>query len=147
MFNFTFVTVGKLKSEPIKALVQDYQNRLKRYGKIENIILSDGTKESEGQRILDLIVKRQGAKVFILSEEGRCISSLELASTIKDLQGQHALFILGGAYGLSEIVKSSADQLLSLSPMTFTHEMAALVLTEQLYRAISINNGSKYHHI
>ena len=147
MFNFTIVTVGKLKSAPINELVQDYHNRLKRYGKIETIILSDGTKETEGQRMLDLINKRKGAKVIILGEEGRCMSSLELASTVKDLQGQHALFIIGGAYGLSEAVKTSADQLLSLSSMTLTHEMAALVLIEQLYRAISINNGSKYHHI
>jgi 23S rRNA (pseudouridine1915-N3)-methyltransferase len=146
MFNFTVVSVGKLKSAPIHTLVKDYQSRLKRTGKIESIILSDGTVESEGQRMLGLINKRPSAKVFVLSEEGPGMSSVQLARTVKDLQGQHALFIIGGAYGLSEAVKASADQLLSLSPMTFTHEMAALVLTEQLYRAVSINNGSKYHH-
>lgn len=146
MFNFTVVTVGKLKSAPIHTLVKDYQSRLKRTGKIESIILSDGTVESEGQRMLGLINKRPSAKVFVLSEEGPSMSSVQLASALKNLQGQHALFIIGGAYGLSEAVKASADQLLSLSPMTFTHEMAALVLTEQLYRAVSINIGSKYHH-
>ena len=55
-------------------------------------------------------------------------------------------FIIGGAYGLSPEVKARADRLLSLSPMTLTHEFARLVLMEQLYRAASINSGSKYHH-
>ncbi|MGB0258786.1 MAG: 23S rRNA (pseudouridine(1915)-N(3))-methyltransferase RlmH, partial [Coraliomargarita sp.] len=62
------------------------------------------------------------------------------------LQGQPAVFIIGGAYGLSDAVKARADGLFALSPMTFTHEIARMILCEQLYRAVSINSGSKYHH-
>ena len=81
-----------------------------------------------------------------MAEEGRTRSSQKLAAELQALQGRSAVFIVGGAYGLSAAVKSRADVLLSLSPFTFTHEIARMLLCEQLYRAVSIQTGSKYHH-
>ena len=70
----------------------------------------------------------------------------QLADELQALQGQPVVFVVGGAYGLSEAVKQRADILLSLSPMTFTHEIARMLLCEQLYRTVAIQTGSKYHH-
>ena len=82
----------------------------------------------------------------MMAEEGVVRSSRVLARQLQSLQGQPAVFIIGGAYGLSAAVKQRADELFALSPMTFTHEIARMLVCEQLYRAVSINSGSKYHH-
>jgi 23S rRNA (pseudouridine1915-N3)-methyltransferase len=81
-----------------------------------------------------------------MAEEGGTRSSQQLADELQALRGRPAVFIIGGAYGLSDAVKQRADVLLSLSPFTFTHEIARMLLCEQLYRAVSIQTGSKYHH-
>lgn len=146
MFNLTLLSVGKLKNSAIAELSQDYQKRLKRYGKFEALSISDGSVQSEGQRLCELLDKRKSAQRFILAEEGQTLSSPALAEKLDRLQGQPAVFVIGGAYGLDPAVKAKADHLLSLSPMTFTHELAQLLLSEQLYRALSILKGGKYHH-
>jgi 23S rRNA (pseudouridine1915-N3)-methyltransferase len=74
------------------------------------------------------------------------MASTALAADLGALQGRPAIFVVGGAYGLTGAVKARADKLLSLSPMTFTHEMARYLLSEQLYRADAIHRGSGYHH-
>ena len=81
-----------------------------------------------------------------MAEEGKTRTSAGLAKELYALQGQPAVFIIGGAYGLSPAVKAKAEVLFALSPLTFTHEIARMLLCEQLYRAVSINAGSKYHH-
>jgi 23S rRNA (pseudouridine1915-N3)-methyltransferase len=81
-----------------------------------------------------------------MAEEGKTRTSTGLAAELFALQGQPAVFIIGGAYGLSSAVKARADLLFALSPLTFTHEIARMLLCEQLYRAVSISSGSKYHH-
>jgi 23S rRNA (pseudouridine1915-N3)-methyltransferase len=81
-----------------------------------------------------------------MAEEGMTRTSQRLADELYTLQGRPAVFILGGAYGLSDAVKARADALFALSPLTFTHEIARMLICEQLYRAVAIQNGSKYHH-
>jgi 23S rRNA (pseudouridine1915-N3)-methyltransferase len=108
--------------------------------------LKDGDVESEGERILEALTKRKDARVYAMAEEGKTRTSTGLAKQLFDLQGQPAIFIIGGAYGLSPAVKARADVLFALSPLTFTHEIARMLLCEQLYRAVSINAGSNYHH-
>lgn len=93
----------------------------------------------EGERIL-----KQSGDYTLLDEGGRQLSSLELASSLKDRT--EAEFVLGGAHGVSEDVKRSASDTVALSAMTLTYEMARLVLLEQLYRAMMINSGRGYHH-
>ncbi|MGB0372804.1 MAG: 23S rRNA (pseudouridine(1915)-N(3))-methyltransferase RlmH [Opitutales bacterium] len=146
MYRYTLIAIGKMKNRSLSALCDDFYKRLKRQGNFELIELKDGDVASEGQRILDTLVKRQGARVYAMAEEGTVRSSRAFAGQLQALQGQPAVFIIGGAYGLSPAVKERADELFSLSPMTFTHEIARMLICEQLYRAVSINTGSKYHH-
>ena len=79
MFHLTLLAVGKLKNASIKTLAEDYQKRLKRYGRFETVEFADGTIESEGQRILDYLNKQSQAKIFILAEEGQILSSESFA--------------------------------------------------------------------
>lgn len=146
MYRYTVIAIGKMKNRSLAALCDDFTKRLKRQGNFELIELKDGDVESEGQRILETLAKRQGARVYAMGEEGKVRSSRVLAEQLQALQGQPAVFIIGGAYGLSKAVKQRADELFSLSPLTFTHEIARMLVCEQLYRAVSINTGSKYHH-
>ena len=145
MYRFTLIAVGKLKNRSISALCADYAKRLQRHARIECVELRDGDVESEGRRILEALEKRPPCFTLALAEEGRLYTSREFAEVLVEEPGKPMCFIVGGAYGLSPEVKARANRLLSLSPMTLTHELARLVLMEQLYRAASINSGSKYH--
>ncbi|CAA6692950.1 MULTISPECIES: 23S rRNA (pseudouridine(1915)-N(3))-methyltransferase RlmH [unclassified Lentimonas] len=147
MYRYTIIAIGRMKNKPLLALTDDFSKRLKRSGNFELIELNDGTVESEGERILDALAKRKGARIYAMAEEGKTRTSAGLAKELLNLQGQPAVFIIGGAYGLSPAVKAKADVLFALSPLTFTHEIARMLLCEQLYRAVSINAGSKYHHV
>ncbi|MDC3132438.1 23S rRNA (pseudouridine(1915)-N(3))-methyltransferase RlmH [Opitutae bacterium] len=146
MFHLTLITVGKLKNTSIKSLADDYQKRLKRHGRFKTVEFADDTVEGEGRRILEYLNKQTQAKIFILAEEGQTLSSESFAKELEALQGRHAIFVIGGAFGLSTKVKVKAHNLFALSPMTLTHELAQMLLCEQIYRGISILNGSKYHH-
>ena len=146
MYRYTIIAVGRMKNRALADLCADFSKRLKRSGNFELIELKDGTIESEGQRIVEALDKRPNTHVYVMAEEGKTRTSAKLAKAIYDLQGQQAVFIIGGAYGLSPEVKQRADVLFALSPLTFTHEIARMLLCEQLYRVVSINTGSKYHH-
>jgi 23S rRNA (pseudouridine1915-N3)-methyltransferase len=146
MFAYTIIAVGKMKNRHLAALCDDFAKRLQRQGNFDLIELKDGDVASEGQRILEALDKRKGARVYAMAEEGTTRTSAKVANELQSLLGQHAVFIIGGAYGLSDAVKQRADVLLALSPLTFTHEIARMLLCEQLYRAVSIQTGSKYHH-
>ena len=135
-----------MKNKPLAALTDDFAKRLKRSGNFDLVELKDGDVESEGQRILEALEKRKDARVYAMAEEGSTRASAALAADLLTLQGRPAVFIIGGAYGLSPAVKSRAHELFALSPLTFTHEIARMLVCEQLYRAVSINSGSKYHH-
>ncbi len=146
MFRYTVIATGKMKNRALANLCEDFSKRLKRQGNFELVELKAGDIESEGQRIVEALEKRREARVYAMAEEGETHSSAVLAKELFNLQGHPAIFIIGGAYGLSPVVKVRADVRFSLSPLTFTHEMARMLLCEQLYRAVSINTGSKYHH-
>lgn len=146
MFRYTVIAIGKMKNRSLAALCDDFCKRLKRQGNFDLIELKDGDVESEGQRILEALSKRGDSRIYAMAEEGKTRTSHKLADELYALQGQPAVFIIGGAYGLSDAVKQRADQLFALSPLTFTHEIARMLVCEQLYRAVSIQTGSKYHH-
>jgi 23S rRNA (pseudouridine1915-N3)-methyltransferase len=146
MYRYTIIAIGRMKNQSLSELCDDFSNRLKRSGNFELLELKDGDIESEGDRILEALGKRKGARVYAMAEEGKTRTSAGLAKELYALQGQPAVFIIGGAYGLSPAVKAKAEVLFALSPLTFTHEIARMLLCEQLYRAVSINAGSKYHH-
>ena len=146
MFRYTVIAIGKMKNRSLAMLCDDFSQRLKRQGNFELIELKDGDVESEGLRILEVLAKRSDARIYAMAEEGMTRTSQRLADELYALQGRPAIFILGGAYGLSDTVKARADALFALSPLTFTHEIARMLVYEQLYRAVAIQTGSKYHH-
>ena len=146
MFRYTVIAIGKMKNRSLAMLCDDFSQRLKRQGNFELIELKDGDVESEGLRILEALAKRSDGRIYAMAEEGMTHTSQRLADELYALQGRPAIFILGGAYGLSDTVKARADALFALSPLTFTHEIARMLVYEQLYRAVAIQTGSKYHH-
>jgi 23S rRNA (pseudouridine1915-N3)-methyltransferase len=143
---FKFVWIGKTKGKNWRALQEDYGARLSHFVKFEIAELRDeANKETEGKRILENL--NQTAFVVLLDVEGRSISSHELAETIEKWQNRglkEVAFVIGGAEGVASGVVERADFKLSLSVLTLTHEMARVVLLEQLYRAYTIIKGFPY---
>lgn len=138
------IVVGKLKDKHLAAKCDEYLRRLSAYGKVELIELKDSNAADEAPKIRKLYDPTKDL-VLALGEEGKLYDSNAFAQLIGNAN-RRVVLIIGGPYGLDDSIKSSATQLLSLSPMTFTHEMARFFLLEQLYRAGSILNGSGYHH-
>ncbi len=155
MGRIKFIWVGKLKKKYWQESSIHYMNRLDHSYKITEIIVKDAPthfktgekKKWEGEKIL----QQTQAKDFIiaLDEKGKSLSSAGLASCLQNWTEHpvHApCFIIGGAYGLAQEVIQASHFALSLSAMTFPHEMARVVLLEQIYRATAILKGSGYHH-
>lgn len=146
MFRFTLFVVGRLKNKALVQLCDDFSKRLARQGSLQIIEFKDGSSATESQRLRHAIEAKRDHEIFILAEEGRACSSVEFAEKLQLHRGKPLLFIIGGAYGMDSALKQMGDHLFSLSPLTFTHEMARYILLEQLYRAVSIIQGGKYHH-
>ncbi|MDD2597601.1 MAG: 23S rRNA (pseudouridine(1915)-N(3))-methyltransferase RlmH [Kiritimatiellae bacterium] len=138
------IVIGRLKSKPIAALADDFLARIRFDAKVEIQEFKDSGKESENKRMLEALIKEQGY-IIALSEEGVLLGSEVLAHKLNAVQ-RKLVFVIGGPYGLSDQVKARADLTLSLSPLTFTHEMARLILLEQIFRAITIIQGRGYHN-
>ena len=138
---------GKTKEQFILEGLRKYLKLLRPYADINTIELkeekgSDVRKilEKEGERILKL-----QAPYTLLDEKGKALTSMEFAAYLAGHRSS-VNFVLGGAYGVSEEVKKSAQDTISLSRMTFTHEMSRLFFLEQLYRAFTIMHKKGYHH-
>lgn len=146
---FRFVWIGKTRDKNWKALQDDYLGRLSRFVKCEVSELKESaaneTIESEGNRIVNIL--NQSSLVCLLDVKGSAGSSHDLAARIEKWQigaVKEVTFVIGGASGVSRKVAELADTVLSLSFLTFTHEMARVVLLEQLYRAYTIIKGFPY---
>ena len=138
------IAVGKIKDRGLQSKIAELSKWISRYAKLEIVELRDSNVEQEGDAILKSL-GRDKAFVFALSEEGGEFTSREFSGKLSGID-RKMVFIIGGPFGLSPAVKQRADCLLSLSQMTFTHEMARLFLLEQIYRAIDIAKGGKYHN-
>ncbi len=142
------ISVGKIKNKELSGLIKEYSQKIGFDAKLEIIEIKDTTLEEEGEKINEVIDRiKENRFVFVLSEEGKQLSSLEVSNKLKqlDLSSKTIVFVIGGPFGLYEDVKKKADFVLSMSRMTLTHEMARLFLLEQIYRAISIIQNRKYH--
>ena len=146
---FRFVWIGKTKDKNWKALQDEYLKRLSHFVKCEITEIRDSAPhegpEIEGKRILETLNPKTLA--VLLDVGGNTLSSHQLADLIEKWQvggTKEVAFIIGGASGVSEEIRRRADNVLSLSFLTFTHEMARVVLIEQLYRGYSIINGFPY---
>jgi len=148
--------VGKTTNKHIVACINDYVERIGHYMPFTlNVIpelkntksLSEQQqKEREGELVLGTL--QAGDVVVLLDEHGRELRSVDFARWLerKQLSARRLVFVIGGPYGFSPAVYQRADEQLSLSKMTFSHQMVRLVFTEQLYRACTIIRGEPYHH-
>jgi 23S rRNA (pseudouridine1915-N3)-methyltransferase len=152
-----FLSVGSLKKGYIKEGFADYISRIKRYSKVDVVEVKEGlgttkapvkdVKKKEGVRILEKL--KEGDRIIALDEAGKAQSSKELSKTLeRALSGafKRLVVITGGSYGLDASVIERAHDSLSLSKMTLPHELARLVISEQLYRAFTIIKGEPYSH-
>ena len=158
MIKITLITLGKLKEKYLRDAQDEYAKRLSRYCKLDvveltPINLSEKPSQSEIDSALlkeaEMIEKRipDGSVVTALCVEGKANTSEQFAEFIdkNTNSGKNMCFIIGSSYGLSNQIKQRADVKLSLSEMTFPHQLFRVMLLEQIYRGFKINEGSTYH--
>ena len=159
MFSITLITIGKLKEKFYLAAASEYEKRLKGYCQFQLIELPEVrlpedpspaeialALDKEADAALTKIPK--SAWFCVLTPEGNIISSEALAKKIQDVKvsvKSSACFLIGSSFGMSPKLKEKADYKLSMGPMVFPHHLARIMVLEQLYRAESIQAGSKYH--
>ncbi|HEX6316929.1 MAG TPA: 23S rRNA (pseudouridine(1915)-N(3))-methyltransferase RlmH [Gemmatimonadaceae bacterium] len=146
------LTVGRPPAGPVRDAIVEYERRAARYWPLEitevkaesaRARASDEVRRIEGARLLD----RMSGVAVILDERGRTMTSEVFAKWVADQRdrAQDVTFVIGGAYGLDEAVRSRATLLLAIAPWTLPHDLTRLVLAEQLYRAGTIVRGEPYH--
>ncbi|MDB4983997.1 MAG: rRNA ((1915)-N(3))-methyltransferase RlmH [Patescibacteria group bacterium] len=150
----TILAIGKKKSE-YDPMIQEYKKRIVAPFSLELEILEplgiDNTEQcriKESEKLLSKIKK--GDFVVALDERGREYSTAEFSKLIESKLNEsfkRMVFVIGGAYGLDENFKSQANQIIKLGAMTMPHELARLVIAEQLYRVTNLISGGKYHHV
>jgi 23S rRNA (pseudouridine1915-N3)-methyltransferase len=154
MQRMTLLCAGKLKTQWIAEGCNDYVRRIKNALSlmVYELPASKFTeparqRDDESGRLLDTAKKFRG-EVWVLDETGEAMTSQEFANVLGQMRdrGEEIVFIIGGAYGLTDSVRKAGRRVVRLSDMTLTHEMCRLVFLEQLYRAGEINRGSGYHH-
>jgi 23S rRNA (pseudouridine1915-N3)-methyltransferase len=142
------LSVGKEKDEVTKEISRHFQVRLLRYIPLEWIYIDhDATKEKEGQKILEHLKKDD--YVVLLDEKGRDMKSEALAELVENRMVdsvKRMVFVIGGAYGASQSVEERANYIWKLSSLVFPHMLVRVIVLEQLYRAMTIIKGEKYHH-
>ena len=153
------VTVGKLKEKYLRDGIAEYSKRISRFATVEMVELADEktpdrASDSENEKILELegnrIISKIGDREFVivLAIEGKTLSSEEFSKQLEQasINGYSTLtFVIGGSLGLSPQVKKRANLFLSFGRLTLPHQLMRLVLTEQIYRAFTIQQGSPYH--
>lgn len=153
----SLITVGKTDVKWVKEGLEEYVSRLSRYVpfslieipqmKVAPSMPQEKVKEIEGEAVLKRI--KPSDEVILLDERGKMFSSQEFASLLEGRMAHGSrdmVFVIGGAFGFSEKVYERASSLMSLSKMTFTHQMVRTIFAEQLYRAFTIIRGEPYHH-
>lgn len=153
----TLLTVGKTDKAWVRQGLDIYVSRLKHYvpfsvveiPELKNVsaLTKDQIKVREGELILKSI--KPSDDLILLDERGKEYTSLELAKVIQDKMtyaGKDIVYVIGGAYGFSDAVYRRADSKMSLSRMTFSHQMVRAIFAEQIYRAFTIIKGEPYHH-
>ena len=152
----TLLVVGKTADPHIQALIDEYQQRLKHYVPFDFVVVPDvknakslseeQLKSAEGEAILARLTPAM--EVILLDEHGREFRSIEYADWLQKKMGsgKDLTLVIGGAYGFSKAVYERANGKLSLSQMTFSHQMIRIMAIEQLYRAMTILRGEPYHH-
>ncbi len=136
----TLIAVGKIKKRWIQEGIATYIKRLPELTMIE---VKDTDPDREAAKILSLM--KGGDRLIVLTEEGRSPNSVQLSTLLSQACSASLVFVIGGPDGIADTLKMQAESLLSLSAMTFPHELARLLLIEQLYRAKTILQNTSYH--
>ncbi len=149
--------IGKTDARYFAEAIDEYRQRLTHYVPFEMQVIPDiknakslsesQQKEREGEMLLKAL--QAGDYIVLLDERGKEMTSKQFASYLEKKMGsvsRRLVFIIGGPYGFSEALYKIANEKLSLSQMTFSHQMIRLLFIEQIYRAMTILNGEPYHH-
>ncbi|MBA5628620.1 23S rRNA (pseudouridine(1915)-N(3))-methyltransferase RlmH [Moheibacter lacus] len=155
--NILLICIGKTDEKPLEELISKYEKRLPSHWNYQRIEIPDlknrknlsesQQKEKEAELILAKINPTDF--VILLDEKGKQLHSTVFAASIQELMNlsvKQIVFLIGGPYGFADEIYARANRKLSLSQMTFTHQMVRLFLVEQLYRAFAILQGKPYHH-
>ncbi len=155
--NIKLLAIGKTDNKNLQILIDEYSKRLGFYIKFELEIIPDiknaknlseeQLKQKEGQLIISKIPTN--SQLILLDEKGKTFTSMQFANEIQKKMNsgiKTLTLVIGGAYGFSDEVYNRANGKISLSNMTFSHQMVRLFITEQLYRAFTILNNEPYHH-
>ena len=155
MIKVSVVCVGKVKESYFLEGINEYKKRLSKYCEFNITELKEENFDKVDDSLINVIKKREAERilpnlkgyVIVTDINGKKTSSIELASLLKTKGDEIGVitFVIGGSYGLDQSVKDKADYKISFSDMTFPHTMFRLMLTEQVYRAFTIINGSNYH--
>lgn len=160
MLKINIICIGKIKEKYFTDAIAEYSKRLTAFCKFNIIELAEEKirNNTPNPSQIDEVIKAEGNKILqkikaadyvvAMCIEGKLMSSEELAKTLNSVSvsGKSTVdFVIGGSYGLSNDVKNRADLRLSMSKMTFPHQMARMILSEQIYRAFEINTNGKYH--
>jgi len=153
----TLLVVGRTVDPHYIASIDDYINRTKHFIPFELEVIpelkntkklsTEQQKEKEGELILKAL--QSGDVIILLDEHGKEMRSIEFAGWMQkklSTVNKRLVFIIGGPYGFSPIVHEKASEKISMSKMTFSHQMIRLIFVEQIYRAMTILNGGPYHH-
>lgn len=141
------IAVGKKHDSDLKASIEEFEKRLSGYVSFEWNIIPSKDKDSESVSIAKII--KDGDVVILLDEHGEPFTNNKLAEVLDRISGsgiKRIVFIIGGAYGVSDELKHRANIIWSLSPLVFPHMIVRLLLVEQLYRTHNTLSGGKYHH-
>jgi 23S rRNA (pseudouridine1915-N3)-methyltransferase len=155
--NIRLIAIGKTDQKSLQSLIEEYVNRLSFYIKFDMEIIPDiknaknlseiQQKQKEGELILSKV--NSGDFLILLDENGKSYNSIEFSEALQKHMNsgiKNLVFVIGGPYGFSESVYQNAKGKISLSKMTFSHQMIRLFFTEQLYRAFTILRNEPYHH-
>ena len=152
----TLLETGKTKDDYILKGIGEFKKRVARYVPFEILTIPD-LRNSRNMTMKE-VMNKEGAQilkrvkpdhyVILLDERGEEYTSIDLAGYLNSLEGKvrHILFVIGGPYGFSDEVYARADARISLSRLTFSHQMVRLIFMEQLYRTFTILRGEPYHH-
>ena len=149
------IVVGKTKSSELVRLINEYVKRINFYKKFKIIVVNSlkskknsekEIKKIEGENILKSVKKNE--LIFLLDENGKSFNSRKFADFLsnKFKTNKSIVFVVGGAYGFSNEIKQRSNEIISLSEMTFSHQIIRLFFTEQVYRVLTILNNHPYHN-
>lgn len=154
MLDIKIAVIGSVKNNNYKASIEEYLKRLRPLARVEVLELSAESfakqgvakaKKLETERLQEIIMKEKNRHSVLLCEDGKRFTSVKWAEHLNKVN-QPFLFLIGGSLGFDKSIYNAVNETLSLSDMTMPHELARLVLMEQIYRAVTIINGKTYHY-